>query len=210
MNFSLIIELAKRDFIESYSGSLLGFVWSFIYPLINILIYMVIFGNLMGARLPGMSSVWGYGIYLISGLSPGLLLPIRSYVLPPCFWIKKILLPRFIWICQLPALYRAFGDYYLCCHACDIFWYPRYLPDLPFPYILFYSCDISHPHSSLIPLGFFSGCLWYFSGTLRRLSQSACRSGSGSLLLYTCLRSFHRLSRYPDLEPRARIHLRIP
>lgn len=70
MNLSLIIELAKRDFIERYSGSVLGFVWSFIYPLINILIYMIIFGSLMGARLPGMSSVWGYGVYLISGLVP--------------------------------------------------------------------------------------------------------------------------------------------
>jgi len=70
MNFSLIVELAKRDFIERYSGSALGFVWSFIYPLINILIYMVIFGTLMGARLPGMTSVWGYGVYLIAGLVP--------------------------------------------------------------------------------------------------------------------------------------------
>ena len=70
MNFSLILELAKRDFTERYSGSTLGFVWSFIYPLINILIYMIIFGNLMGARIPGMSSMWGYGIYLISGLIP--------------------------------------------------------------------------------------------------------------------------------------------
>jgi lipopolysaccharide transport system permease protein len=31
---------------------------------------MIIFGSLMGARLPGMSSVWGYGVYLISGLIP--------------------------------------------------------------------------------------------------------------------------------------------
>lgn len=70
MKFSLIIELTKRDFIERYSGSALGFIWSFIYPLINILIYMIIFGNLMGARLPGTSSIWGYGIYLIAGLIP--------------------------------------------------------------------------------------------------------------------------------------------
>jgi lipopolysaccharide transport system permease protein len=70
LNFSLIIELAKRDFTERYSGSLLGFMWSFIYPLINILIYMIIFGSLMGARLPGMSSIWGYGVYLIAGLVP--------------------------------------------------------------------------------------------------------------------------------------------
>ena len=70
MNFNLVIELTKRDFIERYSGSALGFAWSFIYPLINILIYMIIFGSLMGARFPGMSSVWGYGIYLIAGLIP--------------------------------------------------------------------------------------------------------------------------------------------
>jgi lipopolysaccharide transport system permease protein len=70
MNFSLIIELTKRDFIERYSGSALGFVWSFIYPLINILIYMIVFGSLMGARLPGMSSMWAYTIYLIAGLIP--------------------------------------------------------------------------------------------------------------------------------------------
>jgi lipopolysaccharide transport system permease protein len=70
MNFSLVIELTKRDFIERYSGSALGFAWSFIYPLINILIYMIIFGSLMGARLPGTSSVWGYGVYLIAGLIP--------------------------------------------------------------------------------------------------------------------------------------------
>lgn len=70
MNISLILELTKRDFIERYSGSSLGFIWSFIYPLITILIYMVIFGNLMGARLPGMVSIWGYGVYLIAGLVP--------------------------------------------------------------------------------------------------------------------------------------------
>jgi lipopolysaccharide transport system permease protein len=70
LNFNLIVDLAKRDFTERYSGSVLGFAWSFIYPLINILIYMIIFGNLMGARLPGMPSMWGYGIYLIAGIVP--------------------------------------------------------------------------------------------------------------------------------------------
>lgn len=70
VNFNLIMELAKRDFTERYSGSALGFAWSFIYPLINILIYMIIFGSLMGARLPGTTSIWGYGIYLVAGLVP--------------------------------------------------------------------------------------------------------------------------------------------
>jgi lipopolysaccharide transport system permease protein len=72
MNTVLITELAKRDFVERYSGSALGFIWSFIYPLITILIYMVVFGSLMGARLPGDSSVYSYGVYLVSGLVPWL------------------------------------------------------------------------------------------------------------------------------------------
>jgi lipopolysaccharide transport system permease protein len=70
MNVRLLVELTKRDFIERYSGSTLGFIWSFIYPLVSIFIYMIIFGNLMGARLPGMPSVFGYGIYLVAGLVP--------------------------------------------------------------------------------------------------------------------------------------------
>jgi lipopolysaccharide transport system permease protein len=70
MNYRLILELARRDFIEKYSGSVLGFTWSFIYPLINILIYMVVFGSLMNSRLPGTSA--GYGVYLVAGLIPWL------------------------------------------------------------------------------------------------------------------------------------------
>ena len=31
---------------------------------------MVVFGSLMGARLPGISSIWGYGVYLVAGLIP--------------------------------------------------------------------------------------------------------------------------------------------
>jgi lipopolysaccharide transport system permease protein len=72
MNLQLIIELAKRDFIERYSGSALGFIWSFIYPLVTIIIYMIVFGNLMGARLPGDISEYSYGIYLVSGVVPWL------------------------------------------------------------------------------------------------------------------------------------------
>jgi lipopolysaccharide transport system permease protein len=70
MNLSLILELAKRDLTEHYSGSSLGAIWNFIYPLVNIFIYMVIFSKIMSARLPSSSSTYGYGIYLVSGVVP--------------------------------------------------------------------------------------------------------------------------------------------
>jgi len=68
LNLGLILELAKRDITEKYSGSALGVLWNFIYPLVDIFIFTVIFSNLMGSRLPGSSSTYSYGFYLTSGV----------------------------------------------------------------------------------------------------------------------------------------------
>ena len=71
MNVGLIIELTRRDFVERYSGSVLGVFWSFIWPFFNVFIYVVVFSKILGARLPGMSSAtYGYSIYLVAGLLP--------------------------------------------------------------------------------------------------------------------------------------------
>ncbi len=70
MNFKLLLEFAKRDYTERYAGSSLGIGWAFIYPLIQVFIYVVIFAKIMGAKLPGMSDIYGYGIYLVAGLIP--------------------------------------------------------------------------------------------------------------------------------------------
>ena len=52
LNLSLIWELTKRDFTEQYAGSALGMTWAVFNPLINLAIYTIIFGNMMGGRLP--------------------------------------------------------------------------------------------------------------------------------------------------------------
>jgi lipopolysaccharide transport system permease protein len=70
LNLSLLIELTKRDFTERYSGSVLGVFWAFIWPLVNIFVYIVIFSQVMGARLQGSSSTYSYGIYLVAGILP--------------------------------------------------------------------------------------------------------------------------------------------
>jgi len=70
LNASFIIELTKRDFTERFAGSVLGTLWAIILPLVNLFIYIVIFGKMMGARLPGTSDMNAYGIYLAAGLIP--------------------------------------------------------------------------------------------------------------------------------------------
>jgi lipopolysaccharide transport system permease protein len=70
INISLLWELTKRDFSERFAGSVLGSFWALIWPLVNLAIYIAIFGKLMGARLPGNSNMYAYGIYVAVGLVP--------------------------------------------------------------------------------------------------------------------------------------------
>ena len=52
MRFSLLLELARRDFSERYAGSVLGLLWALLLPLVMIFIYTVIFSRVMGAPPP--------------------------------------------------------------------------------------------------------------------------------------------------------------
>jgi lipopolysaccharide transport system permease protein len=69
-NPALIWELTKRDFTERFAGSILGSLWAIIWPIVNLFIYIIIFGRLMGARLPGKSDIYAYGVYIAAGLIP--------------------------------------------------------------------------------------------------------------------------------------------
>jgi len=69
-HLSYIFELTKRDFSERFAGSILGSFWALIWPLVNLFIYIIIFGRLMGGRLPGSSDMYAYGVYLAVGLIP--------------------------------------------------------------------------------------------------------------------------------------------
>lgn len=70
MNIKLLIEFAKRDYTEKYAGSIFGISWAFLYPIVQIFIYTVIFAEIMGVKLPGISNIYSYGIYLVAGIIP--------------------------------------------------------------------------------------------------------------------------------------------
>lgn len=58
----------KREFQSKYRNSLLGMAWTVIQPLAMIVVYTVIFSKMMGSRLPGVTSTFGYSIYLCAGV----------------------------------------------------------------------------------------------------------------------------------------------
>lgn len=66
--FRLALSLCVQDLQERFAGSLLGSLWVFIWPLMQLFIYIVIFGKLMGARLGGNAQIYSYGMYVAAGL----------------------------------------------------------------------------------------------------------------------------------------------
>lgn len=63
-----VLGSVKREFQSKYLNSLLGAAWVILNPLTQILVYTVIFSQIMRARLPGVESGFGYSIYLCAGI----------------------------------------------------------------------------------------------------------------------------------------------
>ncbi|HDS1234515.1 TPA: ABC transporter permease [Pluralibacter gergoviae] len=89
----------KREFQAKYRNSLLGASWSVLNPLSMIVVYTVIFSQVMKAKLPGIDSQYAYSIYICAGiLSWGLFADIitrsQNVFLDNANLIKKISFPK--------------------------------------------------------------------------------------------------------------------
>ncbi|RJQ28019.1 ABC transporter permease [Candidatus Parcubacteria bacterium] len=89
----------KREFQLKYRNSMLGAAWTVLNPLAMIIVYTVIFSQVMRARLPGTGSTFSYSIYLCAGvLTWGLFAEItgrsRNVFLEHANLLKKISFPR--------------------------------------------------------------------------------------------------------------------
>lgn len=89
----------KREFQSRYRNSLLGAAWTVLNPLAMIVVYTVIFSQVMRTRLPGMDSHFAYSVYLCAGLLTwGLFAEIvgraQNVFLEHANLIKKISFPR--------------------------------------------------------------------------------------------------------------------
>ena len=59
---------SSRDFVSRYLGTQLGFFWAVAQPLAMILIYTLVFAEIMKPALPGHESKFAYSIYLCAGI----------------------------------------------------------------------------------------------------------------------------------------------
>lgn len=63
-----ILGSIKREFQSRYKRSQFGWLWAVINPLAMILVYTVVFAEVMRARLPGVESRFAYSVYLCAGM----------------------------------------------------------------------------------------------------------------------------------------------
>ena len=88
----LIQSLVARDLKARYRGSFLGFFWSFINPLMLLLVYSFVFKNIMPADYRGFG-IEHYEVFLFCGLLPWTFVPVYFFAdiiyLPPFYIILQ-------------------------------------------------------------------------------------------------------------------------
>lgn len=63
-----VIGSVKRDYHQRYRRSALGALWTVLQPLATILIYALVFSQLMRIRLPELDDTFSYSIYICTGI----------------------------------------------------------------------------------------------------------------------------------------------
>lgn len=91
----LLITNVKKEIRGKYKGSFLGILWSFLNPLLMVLVYAIVFPYLMRMKQEN------YLIYLITGIIPWIFFSTTITTGCNCIWInggiiKKVYFPRAI------------------------------------------------------------------------------------------------------------------
>ena len=94
-----VLGMVARDFRGRYLGSVLGASWAVLNPLAQILIYTLIFSQVMRARLPNIQDTLAYSLYLCAGLLTWnyfveVLLRSQTVFLEQANMLKKVSFPR--------------------------------------------------------------------------------------------------------------------
>lgn len=94
-----VLGSVRREYQLRYRGAMLGIAWTVLQPLAMILIYTVIFTQVMKAKLPGVEGTFSYSIHLCAGIITwGLFAEIiqrsQSVFLDNANLLKKLSFPR--------------------------------------------------------------------------------------------------------------------
>ena len=70
---NLIAQLVRRDFEQRFVGSVAGWVWTLIHPLVMLLIWVFVFQTVLHVSTPPWAAHKSFAVYLLCGYLPWLL-----------------------------------------------------------------------------------------------------------------------------------------
>ena len=70
---NLIRQLVRRDFEQRFVGSVAGWVWTLIHPLVMLLIWVFVFQTVLRVSTPAWAANKSFALYLLCGYLPWLL-----------------------------------------------------------------------------------------------------------------------------------------
>lgn len=143
------MQMVRREVIGRYRGSFLGLLWSFVNPVLMLMVYTFVFGFVFKARWgQGNTDKYEFALVLFAGLivfnlfsecisrAPGLILANVNYV-------KKVIFPLEIlpWVALGSALFHtgiSLGVLliFLAVIGHDFFWTMLWLPVVLLPFLL--------------------------------------------------------------------------
>jgi lipopolysaccharide transport system permease protein len=103
-----ILAGALRELRERYAGSGMGMLWHVVTPLMQIVVYFVVFSRFMGAQAGGAYSAAAYAVFLCAGILPW-------FVFAECVgrgttallsnegYLKKLAVPEGVFVAQTVA-----------------------------------------------------------------------------------------------------------
>lgn len=69
----LLYQLVRRDFEQRFVGSIVGWIWGVIHPLVLLLVWTFVFGICLGVKLGPREVTTNYPLWLFAGMLPWLL-----------------------------------------------------------------------------------------------------------------------------------------
>lgn len=68
----MIAGLVRRDIRSRYAGSMLGILWTLLYPLLLLLVYFFVFSTILQVKFTARGGSGTFALYLLAGLLPWL------------------------------------------------------------------------------------------------------------------------------------------
>jgi lipopolysaccharide transport system permease protein len=116
---AIVFQMAKRDMIERYRGSIFGFLWSLFNPILMLLVYTFVFSVVFNAKWPGSGggsveyAVNTFVGMIVFSMFSESLSRAPSLVLQNANLVKKVVFPLEVlpWVTLASSVFHALVNY---------------------------------------------------------------------------------------------------